>query len=398
MEERDIKDMCILIVDDVLDNQLLLESMLDDAGFARIETADSGQDALSLLQRMPVDLVLMDIMMPDLDGIETTRRIKQQPELADVPVIMVTAKSESTDLQQAFEAGAMDYVTKPVDELVLLARVRSALLLKRAMDQRKAREAELERSLCQIQRDLRVAARTQRGVLPAPNLRLPGLRAYWRFKPCDAVGGDLFNVFPLGRGRVGFHLFDVAGHGVPAAMYALSINSLFLSRDAGGLLIESDGRIKRPDRVMRALNAQFQMHEDTGQYFTCTYGVYDRVTRILQYTQAGHTPTLHASARNGVRLLRDGDMPVGLLPDAEYTCHELSLETGDRIVLYSDGIVEAENERGEQFGEQRLLAAVRDALPASLEASVEQVLEQVDHWLGRQAPLDDMTLLALEAI
>jgi len=397
MDERRIKGMRILIVDDVLDNQLLLESVLDDAGFDRIETADSGHEALRLLAQSPIDLVLMDIMMPDLDGIETTRRIKADPALADIPVIMVTAKSESRDLQQAFEAGAMDYVTKPVDELVLLARVRSALLLKCAMDQRKAREAELERSLQHIRRDLAAAGRTQRSVLPASNIRLPGLRAYWRFRPCDAVGGDLFNVFPLGRGRVGFYLFDVSGHGVPAAMYALSINSLFLSRDAGSLLIESDGRIKRPDRVMRALNQQFQMNDETGQYFTCTYGVYDRVTRLLQYTQAGHTPTLHASARTGVRLLRDGDMPVGMMPDAAFTCHDLVLEVGDRVVLYSDGIIEAENAQGEQFGEARLLAAVRDSLHTSLEASVEQVLEQVEHWLGDREPHDDITLLALEA-
>ncbi|MCA1957169.1 MAG: response regulator [Nitrospira sp.] len=163
--------MAILIVDDSADQQLLLKSVLTNAGHADVITAESAQAAFSMLSldaeqdRSPIALILMDILMPNLNGIDACRLIKQRDHLRDIPIIMVTAKNDPNDLSEAFSAGAMDYISKPVNSIELLARVKSALTLKREMDCRKEREAELRRSNEELQRALK-EVKVLRGLIP----------------------------------------------------------------------------------------------------------------------------------------------------------------------------------------------------------------------------------------
>jgi CheY-like chemotaxis protein len=164
--------MTILLVDDSPDQQLLLRSILNRAGHGDIHVADSAQASFTLLgigatvnHTVLPDLILMDVLMPDMDGVSACRHIKAQAHLRDIPIIMVTAKTDLTNLQEAFAAGAMDYITKPVNHVELLARVSSALTLKREMDQRKAREFELQKSNEELQRALK-EVKVLRGLVP----------------------------------------------------------------------------------------------------------------------------------------------------------------------------------------------------------------------------------------
>jgi len=163
--------MSILIVDDSPDQQALLRSILGKAGHSDVLTADSAQSAfltLKLEEQMSsptVDLILMDVLMPEQDGVEACREIKRRDHLRDIPIIMVTAKNDLSNLQAAFAAGAVDYITKPVNNLELLARVSSALTLKQEMDCRKARELELRRSNEALQKALK-EVKVLRGLIP----------------------------------------------------------------------------------------------------------------------------------------------------------------------------------------------------------------------------------------
>jgi len=404
MTAKNIEQQRILIVDDVMDNQLLLESILDDAGYRHIDTADSATEAFELLAMDEsessgtenYDLILMDIMMPDIDGIEATRNIKANDQLQDIPIIMVTAKGESEDLKTAFQAGAIDYITKPVDEIILLARVRSALMLKMEMDCRKEREAALTISLQQIHKDLEAAAQMQRSLLPKKSQILPGMHMAWHFKPCDAIGGDLFNVFSFDEYRLGFYLLDVSGHGVFAALYAVSIHRLLQDRHtAGGLLIDIEGQVRDPSDVVRQLNKQFLMDLDIGKYFTLTYGIYDSRTQRIRYTQAGHPPILCAT-NTQVNAWDDGDMPVGMLSDVDFSTHERLLTSGERLFFYSDGILEAENQDGVFLGDKRFSLSISEAAEMPLNECTTHIIQHVDAWLGESMAQDDITLLVLE--
>lgn len=163
--------MGILIVDDSSDQQALLCSILGQAGHTNLLSADSAQAAFSLLdmegQAGPsqINLILMDVLMPELDGVDACRQIKRRPHLCDIPIIMITAKSDLSNLQAAFAAGASDFITKPVNRIELLARAASALALKKEMDCRKAREEELRRSNDELQQALR-EVKVLRGLIP----------------------------------------------------------------------------------------------------------------------------------------------------------------------------------------------------------------------------------------
>lgn len=398
-----LEEMRILAVDDVEDNLFLLESILEDAGFTEIETAASAAEAFEKLglgdsKAAPRhDLVLMDIMMPVINGIEAVRRLKSEARFADIPVIMVTAKTEAQSLADAFAAGAMDYVTKPVDEIELIARVRSALRLKREMDLRKAREAELAQTLAQLEEDLEAAGRIQRQLLPAENVDLGKLAIAWRFLPCGAVGGDIFQAFRLGRNHIGFYLIDVSGHGVAAALLAVSAHKLLEDQTPGtSLIVDGNGIPLPPQEVVSRLNQRFVMDLEEGKYLTMAYGLLELEPELsLQLVQAGHPPLLLARAGKVEAACTNGDLPVGLFPDVEFHSHTLKLLPGDRLFLYSDGLIEAR--RGEeQYGQSRLAESIREGTVMPLEECTGHIIASLEQWLGKEKPDDDVSLLVLE--
>jgi sigma-B regulation protein RsbU (phosphoserine phosphatase) len=396
----------LLVVDDNEINLDLLSRRLARAGHS-VRTASSGEAALALLRQEPFDLVLLDVMMPGIDGFEVLRRVRAEHHATSLPVIMATARDQREDVVQALSLGANDYVTKPLDLPVVLARVGTQLSLKAAVDRIIELERDLERRNAELQaandrmhKDLRAAARVQQSLLPAAAPDVAGVRFGWEYRPCDELAGDILNVFRLDADHVGMYVLDVSGHGVPAALLSVTLSRLLVPVDGRASLVRRpmDGggtEITPPAEVARELNRRFQLDAGAEQYFTLGYGVLDVRRQELRWVSAGHPGPIHVSARGEAADLTCAGFPIGWVEEVAFPEQRLSLSRGDRLYWCSDGIQEARNERRAMFGAPRVIETVRGAREADLTQSLTQLVRAALEWTGSRFD-DDVSVLALE--
>jgi sigma-B regulation protein RsbU (phosphoserine phosphatase) len=387
---RDGEAGAILVVDDVEANRDALARRLRRRGYDVTEAA-GGREALERIADADFDLVLLDIMMPDMNGLEVLQAIRQTRSPIDLPIIMATSRAAGEDVVQALELGANDYVTKPLDFPVVFARVRAQLDLRRAT----LRALELE---ARLRRDLAAAARVQASLLPRRPLGMAGVTAAWAYRPCDELAGDALNVFPLDDNHVAAYVLDVSGHGVAAALLAVTVTRLL--SPAGGeeaLLLApgGGGGVVPPSEVADRLGALFPFDLDTEQYFTLVYAVLDLRARELRYVSAGHPPPILLPRDRPSQVLQTTGQPVGL--GGGYREHAVTLAPGDRVYLYSDGVTDAMSPAREPFGMARLIAALTGGQEGGLAASVAGLEDELRRWCGTSAPHDDISILALEA-
>ena len=316
----------ILVVDDNEMNRDLLSRRLARKGHS-VEVAEDGRQALEMVEAGCFELVLLDIMMPGIDGYEVLRKLREDHEPADLPVIMATAKSESEDIVAALKMGANDYVTKPFDFPVVVARVTTQLELKKSRD-------ELARVHRRMKSDLEKAACIQQTLLPSEAPDLAGVRFAWRYVPCDELAGDTLNIFRIDESRVGFYVLDVSGHGVPSSLLSVTLSRLLSGRnDPESIVCRAT-----PEEVLSELARRFPYDDSTHQYFTIAYATFDVESRVVTYASAGHPPAMRV--RNGAEpeLLTSTGPPVSLLPEiiapSTYAQVEVRLEPGDRLYLY----------------------------------------------------------------
>ncbi len=259
----------------------------------------------------------------------------------------------------------------------------------------KRAEAELQQSANELQAandrlrgDLRAAARVQRAFLPSALPDTAPVRVGWAFRPCEELGGDLLNFFPIGAGHLGLYLLDVTGRGVSASLLAVAVgHALNPNGDRSGL--------RRPAEVVRRVNERL-CGDRTGQFVTLFYGVLDRDTCTMTYANAGHPRPVVLSSGAEPVLLPEAGMMAGVTADADYQTGEVRLRPGDRLWVYSDGLSEAKALGGEAFGPSRLTAAFRAASHVPLADAVQGVLGEVESWAGSGGPQDDVSIVALE--
>jgi sigma-B regulation protein RsbU (phosphoserine phosphatase) len=371
----------------------LLERRLGVNGF-RITVATDGDRALDLLRRHEFDLVLLDIELPGISGFETLQRIRAERGNLELPVIMVTSRNGSGDVVRALDAGANDYVTKPIDFPVALARIRTHLRL------RHARDAIVE-SHQQTIRDLDAAAKMQRALLPNHLVVTSGLRCGWHYQPSDRLGGDLLNVFWITDRYLGFYVLDVSGHGIPSALMSVAVSrSLSPHLRQGSVIVELNPqsptpRLVAPAEVARRLNLSYPMQENGGLFFTLQYGILDLVERRLSFVSAGHPNPIRISGGMVQDIECAGGPPIGVDEAAEYVDASVPLARGDRIMLFSDGMYEQRNASGEPLGLSRLKALVAD-LRCDTEQAADRLVANVRRWSACTPFRDDITVLALE--
>lgn len=383
-EAMDVK---VLIVDDSKSYRHMMAAMLSQWGFSICE-AEDGECALRQLAQQSVHIVISDWEMPVMDGVELCQAIRNNDFGHYIYVILVTARQTLDDLLTGMAAGADDFLSKPVNQNQLRARLHAAERVLSLENTLAARNEKISYAYRQIESDLQAAAKLQHSVLPTHNLSFAGFEADWMFLPSAYVSGDLLNYFSVDERHIAFFSVDVAGHGVSAAMLSLAVarefmtgrisSQLLVCRNVGG-----DSFPVAPHKVVGELNQRFCLDNDeVFSYYTLIYGVIDIMTGQGTLCQAGHpTPFV---VRTGGELLAvgQGGMPVGLFTDAEYQDSEFTLDIGDRLYLYSDGIIECENDQQALFGEENLqqLLCENRMLPKS--QVFERVEQALNTWCG----------------
>ena len=398
--------MKILLVDDDPIARSVYSLLLGSQGHEVIEAAD-GELAWRLIEESTISFVVSDWMMPNLPGVDLCRRIRAAEFERYVYVILCTAKGEKSDLVEGMDAGADDFIVKPISPEEFRVKVRAGermLSLQQGLAEKNRQLVEINSQLqlahTRVEDDLKAAAWMQQRLLPLVTQSAPGVRCSWRIQPSGYIAGDIFNLFPLDQEETGFYLLDVCGHGVPAAMMSVAL-SMVLTPDAtqGSPLRRYDsvsGRSQTlsPEEAIRELNRRFQSKDD--RFFTIIYGVFDAASSTLRFAQAGHPSPILIRRGEESTVLGTGGMPVGLWPEIDFDCFDISVSAGDRILLYSDGVTECVNRDGQAFGEGRLLTYLSDNQERALEELLNGLLTEIRIWRGNSEFSDDVSLLAVE--
>ena len=379
----------VLVVDDNDVNRDMLAQRLERQG-CTVAVADSGARALESIHSQHFDLVLLDVMMPDLDGEAVLRRLKDDPATRDLTVVMISAVDDVERVARCIEMGAEDYLPKPCDPALLRARVGASLEKKSLRDRERQAHQALVESQKQLALELADAADYVESLLPAP---LTGtVSAEWRFIPSTSLGGDAFGYHWLDEDHLAIYLLDTCGHGVGTALLSASAINVLRSRS----LPATDFRL--PADVLTGLNSAFQMEKQNDLYFTIWYGVYQASNRQLVYASGGHPPAVlvrPGSAESpGAVTLGAAHVPIGMFPEATYPTGRCDVPAGSRLFVYSDGAYEIQREDGEMWPFENFVEHVAQ-LPGAGESDLDRLVNYARNLHGRPDFDDDLSIVRI---
>jgi len=398
----------ILTVDDNAINLKLLTRTLKKSGY-NVLNAQNGNDACQLAIENKPDLILLDVMMPGMDGFKVCQILKNAPNTKDIPVIFLSAKNEAVDKVHGLALGAVDYITKPFDSVEVIARVDTHLRLRKLHQQVLEKNKQLEAAYSvlrqkneKIDKDIKAAGMVQRQLLPQSISHIGPLKFAWKFVPSSHVAGDIFNILQLDKSHVALFIVDVSGHGVQSAMLAVSIHNFFR---AGIDAIKIEEKLKKshplyyllePQKVTKALNDNFSM-DTFDAYFTCIYIVINTETLEAKMVNAGHPYPLIIHSNNSINFLEHGDIPIGMMENAEFSVKDFELKKNDKLILYTDGIYEVtvgEKIELDKTDFVEILISKNGSLEHRFEHTVQQVLKISD----KDEFTDDVSLFGVEII
>jgi phosphoserine phosphatase RsbU/P len=372
----------ILVVDDTPLNISVITGALKDTYRTKVATSGAKALAIAVADEKP-DLILLDVMMPEMDGYEVCRRLKADPTTREIPVIFLTAQTDAEDETRGFQVGAVDYVHKPFSPAVMKARVHTHLAL------RETRE-KLARQLLAIQKELETARLIQQSILPQTVPQIDGLDIAARYVPMASVAGDFYDFIAVDNKHVGILVADVSGHGMPAALIASMLKIALAAQSAHG---------DDPARVLQGLN-QTLCGKFQHNYVTAAYAFVDMEKRTLSYAGAGHPPLLlwGTASSSGVRDVTENGLFLGMFGFATYSSVKVPLAPGDRGLLYTDGISETNNPEGAEFGSERFRQFLEAQKTGSANQLADSLLEELARWSARgenQDLDDDITMVTI---
>jgi phosphoserine phosphatase RsbU/P len=369
----------ILIVDDDPVSQMMLKRILGQQGY-RVEMAQNGQEGIQKAQEIKPALIICDWMMPIMDGLDVCRFIKTHPQLCTSFFILLTSRTDLDDRIEGLNAGADEFLAKPINMNELKARVRAGLRLHQLNQDLQVQKQALETELAE-------AVGYVRSLLPAP-MQAP-LRIESLFLPSRQLGGDCFDYFWLTVETLAIYLLDVSGHGLGAALPSVSVLNLLRSRSLQGI------NYANPAEVLTALNQSFQMSNHDNKYFTIWYGVYHLPSQTLTYSSAGHPPALlWTDQGRHCQHLKTPGFPIGLFSEGGYTSRQCQVPFGSLMYILSDGVYEIYQPEGGIWGIDAFEKLLCDNA-AYYDQTLPEILNSIQSSAKATAFMDDLSLLKI---
>ncbi|HDR7772040.1 MULTISPECIES: fused response regulator/phosphatase [Bacillus cereus group] len=377
--------MSILIVDDNPVNIFVIKKILKQAGYQDLVSLNSAQELFEYIhfgkdssRHNEIDLILLDIMMPEIDGLEVCRRLQKEEKFKDIPIIFVTALEDANKLAEALDMGAMDYITKPINKVELLARMRVALRLKSELNWHKEQEENLRN-------ELDLATQVQRNLLSSP-LREEHIKIEASYLPSFKLAGDMYYWYKIDENRYGIILLDVMGHGVSASLVCMFISSVL--RETIKCLIDPELVIKDLNKYMTLLHNE---NDNIPYYFTAIYLVVDTEKRTIEYVNAGHPSGYVLVDETNVVELNRGSCAVGFFDEIKVEKTVIPFEKNAQIVLFTDGVLEAI--ANDEFEAEGKLRTFTERKWGELEEEIEGFYKEEQ----KEAQSDDMCLIMIQA-
>lgn len=320
----------ILLVDDYAVNLELLEAFLERSGIPmNIYKANTGREAFQYVEQLNLDMILLDVMLPDVSGYEICQSLKGCKQYQNIPIIMITALNDKNSMLKGLRAGADEFLTKPVDSHELILRVKNLLKMKNIAN-------DLDNRYSQLHKELVIARELQKSFLPKQVPQYEALEIEVLYKASSFISGDFYDFFELDAQHLGVLICDVKGHGVASAMITATIK--FHMHDLRSYLYE-------PEQLLGRLNERMEHFFSTtaNDYFvTAFYGIIDLRNHSVCYSNAGHCTPVLCRKEEMISLDNEEGLPLGILPCMSYDRKIINIQTGDELFLYTDGIFEME--------------------------------------------------------
>ncbi len=381
----------ILIVDDDAVTRITIASALNSQGMETI-TASSGEECLTISKITRPDCILLDMGLPNIDGLTTCTRLKEDPKLHNTPIIFISSNDDTDNIIAGLNIGGHDYITKPIQLRIMLARVESAVREKRARE-------VVSRLLTEQQRELEMAASIQHSMLPSTNFSHQLHTTSWLYQPCFHMAGDIFNIMPLDEDHLALYVLDVTGHGLASALLSvqasrtltsnLNDNSLLRQNELSRTLLLS------PANVLSYLNAHFPMTPPAYLNFTLLYAVLNIQTGELTLSSAGHPGPVIIHTDGSSEQIQVSGVPIGMLPQSDYDTITITLQPGERIAFFSDGITEALDAQMLPFADT-FHQILHDTGSLPQKEVIERIRSELAQWHAHQQQQDDVTLVLLD--
>ncbi len=379
----------ILLVDDEKLVRMVARRRLTKLNHRLLE-AENGRQALEILQREQVDLVLSDWMMPEIDGLALCEAIKNDDQLKSIHFILMTALDQPSQIAEGLSQGADDFLPKSASDQEILARVTAGLRTRQLFLNLQESNRLITEKQTQLDSELHSASEFVRSLLPAPGKVEHGIQLAWEFLPSSQLGGDLFQVTPWGDDHLGIMILDMSGHGTGPALRAVSLAMWFKGEHIVRTFPSYD-----PGEIVTQLNAENPM-TDQGDYFTIWVGAYQLSTRTLRYATAGHPGGILVRKDAPSRVLGDKTWPTGFSPNESYQTESITLADKDRLYLFSDGIYEVVDAEDQIWGRERLQQALEKMYSRPMRLGLKSVIHAGRSWQVDGVFGDDVALLGVE--